>query len=232
MPFPSLTAHESRVLGVLVEKAQTTPAQYPLTLNALTTGCNQKNNRDPVTNLTEDDVLQALDGLRVKSLVREALLAGSRVHKYRHIARETLAVTTAELVILTELLLRGPQAPGELRSNAQRMMPPGDESLATFDSTLAVLEALRTRPEPLVERLPRRPSERAERYVQLLSPDLHEIDSHSDHPLSAASTPTPRTPTAAARTAPLPLEGIESRIESLEREVRTLREAIERMGGL
>ena len=83
-----LAPNECRVLGVLVEKALTTPAQYPLTLNALVNGCNQKNNRHPVTSLDEDDVLEALDGLRAKQLVREVLLTGSRVGKFRHTARE------------------------------------------------------------------------------------------------------------------------------------------------
>src|SRR5512134_38169 len=108
-----LTPHECRALGVLVEKAQTTPQQYPLTLNALVAGCNQKNNRDPVTELDEDAVLSALDGLRAADLVQELMLSGSRVAKYRHNARQVLGVETGDLVILTELLLRGPQTVGE-----------------------------------------------------------------------------------------------------------------------
>lgn len=220
MTFITLTTHESRVLGTLVEKAQTTPGQYPLTLNSLVTGCNQKNNRDPATNYTEDDVLTALGSLRGKELAREAMLAGSRVHKYRHVAREKLAVSTAELVVLSELLLRGPQAPGELRSNAQRMMPPGDASLATLESTLAVIEGLMGRPAPMVKRLPRRPGERAERYAQLLCPDLHPLDG----------------PIASEGPATAPRGGgssdLAARMERLEEEVARMREAMERLGAM
>lgn len=216
MELISLTAHECRALGTLVEKAQTTPQQYPLTLNSLVTGCNQKNNRDPVTNLSEDDVLTALDGLRQKELAREALLAGSRVHKYRHVAREKLAVSTVELVVLTELMLRGPQAPGELRSNGQRMMPPGDAGLSTLESTLAVIEGLMSRAEPMVRRLARRPSERAERYAQLLCPDLHPLDG------PVTSEPAPRIDAGNSLTA---------RVEHLERELAALRADFEHFRG-
>src|SRR4051812_49801787 len=117
----TLNANEARVLGVLVEKAQTTPAQYPMTLNAMVNGANQKNNREPVTNLSEDQVFEALEGLRTKRLANEVMLSGSRVQKYRHIARESLGIQTSELVILTELLLRGPQTIGELQGRASRM---------------------------------------------------------------------------------------------------------------
>jgi uncharacterized protein YceH (UPF0502 family) len=118
-----LTPHECRVLGVLVEKAQTTPQQYPLTLNALVSGCNQKNNREPVLELSEEQVQAALDGLRQKGMAREVMLSGSRVDKFRHVAREALEIDTGELVILSELLLRGPQTIGELRGRAARMHP-------------------------------------------------------------------------------------------------------------
>lgn len=218
MPHITLTDDECRVLGTLVEKAQTTPGQYPLTLNALTAGCNQKNNRDPVTSLTEEQVRDALDGLRAKELVREAILAGSRVNKYRHIAREGLGVNTAELVILTELMLRGPQAPGELRSNGQRMMPPGDQGLATLESTIALLEGLRSREQPMVRRLDRRPGERAERYVQLLCPDLHSLDAP---PVRAEVSGTPRSGSA-----------LEERVARLESEVMQMREALRQLGAL
>src|SRR5690606_15772805 len=125
LPFPmiTLTPEECRILGVLVEKAQTTPQQYPMTVNGLISGCNQKNNRDPITNYDEDIILDALDGLRAKSLTRQVDLSGSRVPKYRHIAREALSVDTNQLVVLTELFLRGPQTMGELCGRASRMHP-------------------------------------------------------------------------------------------------------------
>lgn len=218
MPLISLTPTECRCLGVLVEKAQTVPGQYPLSLNALTVGCNQKNNRDPVTNLSDDDVLTAVGGLRNKGLAREAMLAGSRVHKYRHIAREALEVSTGELIVLCELLLRGPQAAGELRGRAVRMAPAGDESLSTLESTQAILDALASRPEPMVRRLPRRPGERAERWVQLLCPDLHPLDG------AVASVMGDETATTSADRV-----GLAARVESLEAEVATLRSAISRL---
>src|SRR6478672_871930 len=105
-----LTAHEARALGVLIEKSTTTPEQYPLSLNALTAGCNQKNNRDPVLTMSEDAVFAAVESLRGKGLViRIEAGAGSRVHRFRHNATDTLHVRPAELAILAELLLRGPQ---------------------------------------------------------------------------------------------------------------------------
>ncbi len=166
-----LKSDECRVLGVLVEKAQTTPTQYPLTLNALITGCNQKNNRDPVMNLSEDGVLDAIDGLRAKGLIREVMLTGSRVQKFRHVAREAMEVSTSELVILAEMLLRGPQTIGELRGRASRMHP-----LESTEVVSNLLDHLMERPEPMVKKIAPAPGSRAPRYAQLLCPDLHPID--------------------------------------------------------
>lgn len=206
----TLTANEARVLGVLVEKAQTTPAQYPLTLNALVAGCNQKNNRDPCTNLTEDDVLEAIDGMRAKGLVREAMLSGSRVNKYRHIAREALEVSTTELVILAELLLRGPQSVGELRGRASRMHP-----IESIEVAQAALDSLASRPEPYARMLPRHPGERATRYAQLVSPDLHPLD-----PPAASTEGAVRTPNAGSSSL------LEERISRLERAVKRMAQAL------
>jgi hypothetical protein len=166
-----LTPAECRVLGVLIEKAQTTPGQYPLTLNALITGCNQKSNREPVTDLREDDVLDALDGLKAKGLAREVMLTGSRVQKFRHIAREALDIGTNELVVLAELLLRGPQTIGELRGRASRMHP-----LDTVDVVRNVLDLLLQNQPPLVREVPAAPGDRAPRFAQLLCPTLHRLD--------------------------------------------------------
>ena len=167
----TLTKDECRVLGVMVEKAQTTPGQYPLTLNGVTLGCNQKNNRDPVTNFTEERVFDAMDKLRGRGLARELMLSGSRVPKFRHMAREVLEVTTSELVVLAELLLRGPQTVGELRGRATRMHP-----IESLEEAQALLDGLMGRPEPMVRELPPAPGSRAKRYVQLLCPDLHPLD--------------------------------------------------------
>ncbi len=219
-----LTPNECRVLGVLVEKAQTVPAQYPMTLNALVLGANQKNNRDPVTNLSEEEVYDAVDRLRAKGLVREAMLSGSRVSKFRHLAREVLGVSTEELVVLTELLLRGPQSPGELRSRASRM-----HEIGAVEQVEQVLRGLmEERPAAdgreargqLVRRLPRRPGDRAERYAQLLCRDLHPLDA----PAAAAA------PTATATAAPAEADpALAARVEELEREVRALRTVVTKL---
>lgn len=207
-----LEPNEARTLGVLIEKAQTVPGQYPITLNALVNGCNQRNNRDPVTDLDEDAVLDALDGLRAKKLAAEVMLAGSRVSKYRHIAREALAVQTPELVILAELLLRGPQSAGELRSRASRMHP-----LESLESVEAILAALAARPEPLVQQLAPVPGTRAARYAQLLSPGLHRVD---ERPGAAPPPAAPRVPS-----------DLEARVQCLESEIAALRAEIAALRG-
>jgi uncharacterized protein YceH (UPF0502 family) len=212
----TLTRDESRVLGVLIEKAQTTPAQYPLTLNALVVGSNQKNNRDPVTNFDEERVFDAVDSLRTKGLVRELMLSGSRVPKYRHVAREVLSVTTEELVILAELLLRGPQTVGELRGRASRMHP-----LESLESTQAVLNGLIARAEPMLRDFPPSPGSRAKRYVQLLCPELHPLDHVSQGTDSADDFSA--LPARAGDQAP---KGLVERVDQLESEVRQLRQSV------
>jgi uncharacterized protein YceH (UPF0502 family) len=177
-----LTADECRVLGVLIEKAQTTPGQYPLTINGLMTGCNQKSNREPVMELDEDRVLESVDSLRGKDLVREVTLSGSRVAKYRHIARDTLGLSTNELVVLAELLLRGPQTVGELRGRATRM-----HTLESTEIVSNILESLMTPEPPLAERLSPAPGSRAPRYKQLLAPNLHPVDT-TEAPARGASS--------------------------------------------
>ena len=117
-----LTARQRRVLGVLVEKGLTTPDAYPLTLKALTAGCNQKSNRDPVTNDSEDDVLEAVDQLRKLGLVAVVHTQGGRTERYRHYVRQRFPFTEPQLAIVTELLLRGRQTLGELRARASRMV--------------------------------------------------------------------------------------------------------------
>ena len=206
-----LTADESRVLGVLIEKAQTTPDQYPMSLNAVVNGANQKNNRDPVLTMDESRAFDALEGLRGKGLVVRSDMAGSRVNKYRHQTQDALRVRTAEVAILAELLLRGPQTLGELRGRASRMHP--------FESTEAVknmLTALMTREEPLVRELPPSPGSRAERYAQLLCPELHAIN---------APRPTNEVPPENSN----PSSTLESRVIALEQQVTDLKAALKRL---
>src|ERR671913_154481 len=178
-----LTPNEARVLGVLIEKATTTPEQYPLSLNALTNGSNQKSNRDPMLNLAEDEVFDAVESLREKQLAVRVDTIGSRVHKYKHTAGETLRCRAGELAVLAELLVRGPQTLGELRGRASRMAP-----LATLDDAKTMIRALSDRPEPLLKEIAPSPGSRAERYVQLLAPDAHPVTESS-----VAVAPAPAT---------------------------------------
>src|SRR5262245_29442341 len=122
-PDIRLEAYEARVLSVLVEKALTTPEGYPLTLNAVVSGANQKSNRDPVLDLSDDAVSEALDGLIDKQLARKVFPGNSRVDKYCHTGTSALKVEIAQLAVLAELMMRGPQTPAELRPRVARMLP-------------------------------------------------------------------------------------------------------------
>ncbi|GFO58858.1 UPF0502 protein [Geomonas silvestris] len=167
-----LNPTEVRVLGSLIEKELTTPEYYPLSLNALVNACNQKSNRDPVTSLAEAEVVQALDSLRFKQY---ALLsgAGGRVSKYRHALVEKFRLSPAELALICELLVRGPQTVGELRTRCERMHPFAD--LAEVEATL---EELMNRTPPIVTRLPRQPGRKESRFCQLFAgePDLAALE--------------------------------------------------------
>jgi uncharacterized protein YceH (UPF0502 family) len=206
-----LTPDESRVLGVLIEKAFTTPDQYPLTLNAVMNGANQKNNREPVMTMDDTRAFDALEGLRGKGLVVRADMAGSRVNKFKHQTGEALRVRPAEVAILAELLLRGPQTVGELRGRASRM-----QAFESIDAVKNMLTALMTREEPLVKELPPSPGSRADRYVQLLCPELHPVESAASPPMSTAG---PISPAA----------DLTSRVQSLEGEVAQLRAALRQL---
>jgi uncharacterized protein len=153
---------EARVLGALLEKESTTPEYYPLSLNALVNACNQKSNRDPVMTLDEDAVRQALRSLGDQGLARSAGL-DSRVTKYEHRLQEVYNFTRPESAILCELLLRGPQTPGELRNRAERMQRFDD--LSVVQSTL---QRLMQREPALVKLLPRQPGTKEARYGHLL----------------------------------------------------------------
>jgi uncharacterized protein YceH (UPF0502 family) len=212
-----LTPDECRVLGTMIEKALTVPGQYPITLNGLTSGCNQKSNRDPVTAMPEDRVFEALESLRSKGIAREVMMTGSRVAKFRHMVREELKVTTEELVILAELWLRGPQSAAELRSNASRMTP-----LGTAESMAALLTGLASRPEPYVRELARRPGERTTRFVQLICPDLHPLDG----PVSGE----PQNHASASSEVDGRIARLEQQIEELKLAVTKISQAVEQLG--
>lgn len=152
---------ETRILGALIEKELTTPEYYPLTLNSLTNACNQKSNRDPVVSFLEEDVVRGLEKLRMKGYARLSG-EGGRVPKYCHCLGEKL--TPPELSVLAELLLRGPQTLGELRTRCERMTPFAD--LAAVEEVLADLQKYETM---LVTLLPRQPGQKEQRYAHLLS---------------------------------------------------------------
>lgn len=165
-----LTETEARVLGSLVEKDITTPDYYPLSLNALVNACNQKSNREPVMNLNDDAVRQALHSLNEKGLAGNASGAGdSRVAKFEHRMQEAFNLTRPETALLCVLLLRGPQTPGELRGRAERLHR--FEDLTDVQSTL---QKLMMREEPLAKVLPRQPGTKEARYAHLLCGDKPE----------------------------------------------------------
>jgi uncharacterized protein YceH (UPF0502 family) len=198
---------EARVLGCLVEKDITTPEYYPLSLNALVHACNQKSNREPLMNLEEDTVRQALRALGEQMLARSAS-GDSRVAKYEHRLADTFNFTRPETAILCELLLRGPQTPGELRSRAERMHP--FEDLSVVQSTL---KHLMEREPPLVKLLPRQPGNKDARYAHLLSGDVEvrEAPQVKEAVVSSSAAENAR------------MTGLESEVAGLQKEVADLK---------
>jgi len=197
---------ETRVLGSLVEKDVTTPDYYPLSLNALVNACNQKNNRDPVMNLDEEAVRQALSTLQEKRLAGPTSSADSRVTKYEHRLQEAFNFTRGETAILCVLLLRGPQTPGELRGRTERMHR--FEDLTEVQSTL---QRLMQRDPPLARVLPRQPGTKEARYKHLLAGDVEDAG-------DVARVPSP------AFVASNPADG--DRIARLEAELSGLRKEV------
>lgn len=165
----TLTALEGRVLGVLVEKQHTVPDTYPLTLNALAAGCNQKTARAPVMSVTEAEILTAIDGLKSLSLVMEG--SSSRVPRFEHNMNRVLGVPSQSIALLTVLLLRGPQTAAELRLNAARF-----HAFADISSVEAFLDELAERDPPYVVKLPRMPGERESRWMHLLCGEVAQAD--------------------------------------------------------
>lgn len=213
-----LTPLEARVIGCLVEKQITTPDQYPLSLNALTAACNQKSNRDPVLELAAGEVQEVVDGLMKKHLVTDRSGGvGGRVTRYRHRFCNTqfgnLTLAPRELAIVCELLLRGPQTPGELRGRASRLAPLQDVS-----EVEAALQDLAAREEPLVAQLAREPGKRESRWMQLFTGEAP--------PLEAPAGVEPRAPSRDER-----MTRLEARIDALQSEVAALRRRVDTLAG-
>lgn len=210
-----LTSHEARVIGVLIEKEITTPDQYPLSLNALTNACNQKSNRDPVMDLSEAVVQQTVDNLIKRFLVSRATGFGNRVTKYQHRFCNTefgeLKLSKQEVGIVCELLLRGPQTPGELRTHAERLCGFGDVS--EVEDALAKLMA---RDEPFIVKLAREPGRRESRYAHLFFGEIPRADL-----APATEPPVPSAGTSGDRIAHL-----EQVVADLTEEVQRLRERL------
>lgn len=195
-----LSPDEIRVIGCLIEKSITTPDQYPLSINSLTNACNQKSNRDPVLELSERDVQATVDGLVRKHLVLEKSGFGSRVPKYQHRFCNTgfgsLEFTPTATAVLCELMLRGPQTPGELRARASRMAQVQD-----VGDIEVVLQALATREDgPFVVRLPREPGRRDSRYAHLFGGPIEISEEEQELPVAASE---PRGPSLGERVAQL-----------------------------
>ena len=209
-----LSSAEARVLGALVEKETTTPEYYPLSLNALVNACNQKNNRDPVMELTEDEVRSALRGLDEDGLAGEARGAEGRVTKYEHRMQEVFNFTRGETAVLCVLLLRGAQTPGELRGRTERMY-----RFEELEDVLGVLQKLMQREPPLAAALPRQPGTKEIRFAHLLSGAAHPArDEATDHDGAPAGE------SASER-----LARLEAEVARLREEVAELRAAVEAM---
>ena len=210
-----LTAAQARVLGALQEKEITTPDYYPLSLNALINACNQRSNREPVMDLDEDDVRQALHGLENQGLAGRARSADGRVTKYEHWLGEAFNFSRAESALLCVLLLRGPQTPGELRGRTER--------LHRFDEIADVLSGLQKlieREPPLAVLLPRQPGTKEPRYAHLLSGAVEAA------PAPAAAIDQENAPEQEQRIAQL-----EATVNELREEMATLRQKIDSLFG-
>ncbi len=209
-PFRPLSATEARVLAVLVEKQHTVPDTYPMSLNALLSGCNQKTSRDPVMELSEADVRDALESLRARSLVIES--SGGRVMRYEQNARRVLGVPSESIALLATLMLRGPQTAAELRANCERIHRFSDVS-----ATEAYLDELAARAgSPYVLRLARQPGSREHRWAHLL---CGEGAAQAATQAAAAQADDPGT----SRQVPAQANALLARVERLEAEVAALR---------
>jgi uncharacterized protein YceH (UPF0502 family) len=205
-----LTAIQVRVLGCLMEKKETTPDQYPLTLNALRNACNQKTSRFPVTAYTEGEVGHTIRELEELGLVREHW--GARVPKYEHLAGKVLGLHSRGIALLCTLMLRGPQTLGELKSHSQRLFEFDD-----LDDVAWALDKLQQHEPPLAMALPRRPGQKEGRYAQLVSgePDLSQVQAVNVTPARTGSG-----------------SELEARVAQLESELQSIKARLAELTGV
>jgi uncharacterized protein len=208
-----LTENEVRVLGALIEKDITTPEYYPLSLNALLNACNQKSNRDPVMQLNENAVRDALEGLQEHRMAGPARGADSRVTKYEQRLQEVFNFMRPEIAVLCVLLLRGSQTPGELRGRAERL-----HRFETLDDVQSALQKLMQREPPLAKVLPRQPGTKESRYAHLFAGDVVEAEA----PATGGAV-VERNPAGAERIARL-----EEEVASLRRQIGEIKDQLER----
>ncbi len=205
--IPILAAEELRVLGVLMEKSKTTPDYYPMTLNSLTTACNQKSSRKPVVDYEEEMVVLALDSLKKKGLISTATGGSIRSVKYKHNFAIVFPVVPAEVALICLLMLRGPQTPGELNTNSGRMY-----EFESIEEVQSVLEKLSQPETPFVKQLPRRSGQKEVRFVHLLG---GEIDLEEEE--------TPQEPARKS------VSELEARVAQLEQDYSVLKEALDKL---
>jgi len=213
-----LTPIEVRVLGSLVEKQITTPEYYPLTLNSLTLACNQKNNRNPVTSLSEAEVEHALDGLREKNLAYVFHGSTSRVPKYKHVAPEVLQVNPAELAVMCVLMLSGAQTVGEIRTRGSRL-----HDFTGLEEVEQTLHALSTRePETLVTKLPRQAGQKDARFAHLLCGPVAVEQIVDEQAVRKTARPANESEELGQR-----VDGLAAEVESLRRQFEEFKKQFE-----
>lgn len=221
-----LTPIQARLIGVLLEKEITTPDQYPLSLNGLTQGCNQKSNRDPVMNLSESDVQSVLDELRNKKLIFEYTATGSRVIKYKHRFCNTefsdLKFSRQQLAIICVMLVRGPQTPGELRTRTNRLAE--FENVGEIEATLTKLQDLNN--EQLVVKLPREPGKRDSRFAHLFSGE-EGLQAASQAPANTNATHGFQDPISGSEQALIRITQLEQQVAELTNQLAELKEVVD-----
>lgn len=205
--LPQLNAEEQRVIGVLIEKSKTTPDYYPMSLNAITVACNQKTSRKPIVSYDDETVVITLDSLKKRGLISTATGGTSRTTKYKHNLGIVYPIVPSEVALLCLLLLRGPQTPGELNTNSNRLFE--FESLEEVQQTL---ENLIKHEPPFVKQIPRRPGQKEVRYVHLLgeTPDFEEEET--------ADEPARKN-----------VSELENRLTKVEQELADLKEAFDKL---